>query len=62
MKKVISLFTALSIALGITASVAVSAQNDENLYALYTFNETMTGESRTTAADRSGNGQERQRS
>ncbi len=55
MKKVISLFTAMSIALGITASVTVSAQNDENLYALYTFNETMSGESRTTAADRSGN-------
>ena len=55
MKKIISLFTALSVALGITASVTVSAQNDENLYALYTFNETMNGESRTTAADRSGN-------
>ena len=56
MKKVISLFTALSIVLGITASVNVTAQNHENLYALYTFNEMLESESRTTAADRSGNG------
>lgn len=55
MRRIISLLTALSVTLGIAAGITVSAANHENLYALYTFNETLDGISRTTAADRSGN-------
>ena len=55
MKKYISLFTAISLICGIITNFTVSAEQ-ENLYALYTFNEVMHGAKRTTAADRSGNG------
>ncbi len=56
MKKFISLIAAAALAAGTFVNIAVSAQSSENLYALYTFNETADGAQRTTAADRSGNG------
>ena len=56
MKKCISLLTALALICGMMTSFIVQAEENDNLYALYTFNEKMTGLNRTTAADRSGNG------
>ena len=56
MKKFISALIAMAMTLAVVPCAAVLADNHENLYALYTFNETMSGVSRTTAADRSGKG------
>lgn len=55
MKKFISTLLAAVMAIAALPCAVVTSQNDENLYALYTFNERLEGESRTTAADRSGN-------
>ena len=59
MKRLISMLTAIAVICGMMTTFAVRADETTgqiNLYALYTFNEKMSGVSRTTAADRSGNG------
>ncbi|MCH5186319.1 MAG: carbohydrate binding domain-containing protein, partial [Oscillospiraceae bacterium] len=62
MKKFISVFTAITVICGLMTHFTVSAEpaNTNDMYALYTFNETMTGINRTVAADRSGNGHDAQ--
>ena len=58
-RKFISLILSMTMIISMLSGLGLTASAegfDENLYAIYTFNEVMTGVSRTTAADRSGNG------